>query len=133
MIDSKMVANTTGAVPVSDALVSLSMFAWSALAKRSAGAPWVICWTRADEPSKLNATLAFGFFWVKASPAALNASVSEAAANTVIEPETAGIVVVVAVALFAAGAAVAFVAGAAARAGAAAALDEPWLSPPQPA
>src|SRR3954454_13570204 len=124
MIDSKMVANTTGAVPVSDALVSLSMFAWSALAKRSAGAPWVICWTRADEASKLNATLAFGFICVKASPAALNASLSEAAANTVIEPETAGIVVVVAV--VAAAAAVAFVVGAAAGAPAAAALDEAW-------
>ena len=74
------------------------MLAVSAEAKTSAGAPWVICCTSADEASKLKVALASGLASVKASPTAVNDSVSEAAANTVMSPSTAGAVVVAVVA-----------------------------------
>ena len=67
------------------------MLAVSAEAKTSAGAPWVICCTSADEASKLKVTLASGLAAVKAAPISLNASVSDAAANTVMSPVTAGV------------------------------------------
>ena len=51
MIWSRFVAKTTGSVPLRLAAVSLSMFAVSAEAKTSAGAPWVICCTSADDAS----------------------------------------------------------------------------------
>ena len=89
-------AKITGSVPFSPASVSLSMLAVSAEAKTSAGAPWVICCTSADEASKLKVALASGLASVKASPTAVNDSVSEAAANTVMSPSTAGAVVVAA-------------------------------------
>ena len=52
---------------------------------------WV---TSAEEASKLNVTLASGLAWVNASPMSVKASVSEAAAKTVMSPWTAGSFVV---------------------------------------
>jgi len=60
----------------------------SAEAKTSAGAPWEICCTRADDASKLNVTFASGLAAVNAEPISLNASVSDAAAKTVMSPDT---------------------------------------------
>ena len=90
-------AKITGSVPFSPGSVSLSMLAVSAEAKTSAGAPSTICCTSADEASKLKVALASGLASVKASPTAVNDSVSEAAANTVMSPSTAAAVVAVVV------------------------------------
>src|SRR5690349_5499464 len=98
MMASWLVANTTGALPLRPALVSLSMLAVSAEAKTSAGAPWLICCTSADDASKLNVALAFGYLWPKAVPTSLNESVSDAAAKTVMSPVTAAVGATVAVA-----------------------------------
>ena len=72
------------------------MLAVSAEAKTSAGAPWVICCTSADEASNENVALASGLAFVKAAPMSVNAPVSDAAANTVMSPLTAPAAVVVA-------------------------------------
>jgi hypothetical protein len=106
MICNTLVANTTGSVPFSMAFVSLSMFAVSADANTSAGAPWVICVTSADEASKLKVTFALGLALVNAAPTALKESVSDVAANTVMLPDTAEVVVVVGAAAVVVGAAV---------------------------
>ena len=70
------------------------MFASSADAKTSAGAPWVIWVTSAEDASKLNVALASGYFAVNAWPTSVKAAVSEAAANTVMSPLTAAAAVV---------------------------------------
>src|SRR3954451_13319078 len=70
------------------------MLAVSAEAKASAGAPCIICWARADDASKLNVALAFGLFCVKAVPISVNESFNDAAAKTVMSPDTAVAVVV---------------------------------------
>ena len=57
----------------------------------------MICCTSADEASKLNVALASGLAAVNASPTSVNDSVSDAAANTVMSPSTAGVVAVVGV------------------------------------
>src|SRR5262245_32317929 len=90
MIVNRLVANTTGSVPLSSASVSLSMFAVSAEANTSAGAPSVICCTSADEASKLNVAVASGLAAVNASPISVNDSVNDAAANTVMSPASPG-------------------------------------------
>ena len=64
------------------------MLAVSAEANTSAGAPSVICVTSADDASKLNVVVASGLAAVNALPISVKASVSEAAANTVISPAT---------------------------------------------
>src|SRR3954447_22636445 len=64
------------------------MFAPSADAKTSASAPSLICPTRSDEDAKLNFTFAPGFDVLNASPISVNASVNDAAANTVTSPDT---------------------------------------------
>src|SRR6478609_472840 len=91
MISSLFVAKTTGSPWLFPASVSLVMFASSAEANTSAGAPWLICVTRAEEASKLNVTFESGCSVVKAVPISLNDSVSEAAANTVMLPDAAGV------------------------------------------
>ena len=75
------------------------MLAVSAEAKTSAGAPSVICWTSADEASKLNVASASGLAAVNASPTSVNDSVSDAAAKTVISPSTPAAAVVAGVAV----------------------------------
>src|SRR5262245_27568241 len=88
MIVNRLVAKITGSVPFRPASVSLSMFAMSAEANTSAGAPSVICCTSAEEASKLNVADASGFAAVKASPTSVNDSVNDVAANTVMSPST---------------------------------------------
>ncbi len=64
----------------------------SADAKTSAGAPCEICCTSADDASKLNVTFASGFADVNAAPMSVKAAVSDAAAKTVMSPETGAVV-----------------------------------------
>jgi hypothetical protein len=64
----------------------------SADAKTSAGAPCEICCTSADDASKLNVTFASGFAAVNEAPTSLKAAVSDAAAKTVMSPETGAVV-----------------------------------------
>jgi len=59
-----------------------------AAANTSAGAPWLICVTRAVLPAKLYWMLALGCLVWKAAPSSLNAEVRLAAANTLIAPVT---------------------------------------------
>ena len=96
MIVSTLVAKISGSLPFRPASTSFVMLFVSAEAKTSAGAPWMICCTSADDASKLSVTLASGLASVNASPASVKDSVSEAAANTVISPSTAPAAVVVA-------------------------------------
>ena len=63
------------------------MFVPSADAKTSAGAPPWICCTSADDAPKLNVTVVPGFAFWKSAPIFVNASVSDAAADTVMVPE----------------------------------------------
>ena len=60
------------------------MFASSADANTSTGAPPWIWSTSADDASKLNVTCVPGFVFSKCVPIAVNASVNDAAAETVI-------------------------------------------------
>src|SRR5512134_1950307 len=62
------------------------MFASSADAKTSTGAPPWIWSTSADDPSKLNVTSVSGYLFSNCLPISVKASVNEAAAETVIEP-----------------------------------------------
>ena len=64
------------------------MFVPSADANTSAGAPPWICCTSADDAAKLNVTVVPGFAFSKSAPILVNASVSDAAADTVIVPES---------------------------------------------
>src|SRR4051812_11956602 len=97
MISSLLVAKTTGGSALSPGVVSLSMFAVSAEANTSAGAPWMICATRAEDASKENVVLACGFAFANAAPMSLNGAVSDAAANTVMVPVAGGVVAAAAV------------------------------------
>ena len=65
------------------------MLFWSADANTSAGAPSTIWATRSDDAAKLNVTSTSGCSDSNASPIAVNASVSDAAANTVRSPPNA--------------------------------------------
>lgn len=62
------------------------MLSRSADANTSAGAPACIWATSADDAAKFNVTVAFGFRRSNCLPSAVNASVSDAAAETVIVP-----------------------------------------------
>ena len=80
-------ANGVGVVVTWPPLTSLSMLVRSADAYTSAGAPPWIWVTSADDDPKLNVTVALGFFLWKPEPSLVNASVSDAAADTVMDPE----------------------------------------------
>src|SRR5664279_4571173 len=62
------------------------MFAVSAEANTSAGAPPISCVTRSEEPAKLKVTVEPGFSFSYVSPSSVNVFFSDAAANTVIAP-----------------------------------------------
>src|SRR5262245_19916009 len=71
------------------------MLAPSAEANTSAGAPpWICCARVPDEP-KLNVIVVPGLRFWKSAPILVNASVVDAAAETVMLPVTFGLVVVV--------------------------------------
>jgi hypothetical protein len=86
-ISNELVANVTGSPALRSAATSLPMLFWSAEANTSTGAPSLIWAARSDEAAKLNVTSESGWAVVKASPMAVKASVSEAAANTVMSPD----------------------------------------------
>src|SRR5262245_31033213 len=70
------------------------MFVWSADANVSAGAPCWICVASVDDDPKLNVADASGFAVWKSFPICVKAPVSEAAADTVILPDTLDALVV---------------------------------------
>src|SRR3954451_18940700 len=74
---------------ISPALIATSICFLFADANTSAGAPWVIWVASWSEPAKLKVTLAPPLAAPNCWPIALNASVSEAAANTVSSPVVA--------------------------------------------
>jgi hypothetical protein len=76
------------------------MFAWSADAKTSAGAPCAICVSKVDDGPKLKVTVVAGFAFLKSAPILPKACVNDAAADTVTDPVTLGVVVVVVVSRF---------------------------------
>src|SRR5215216_1408670 len=84
MISSRFVANVTGSPAAPPPSVSLLMFASSADANTSAGAPSRSCLASSDDAAKLNVALAPGSASPNASPSSVNASVSDAAAKTVM-------------------------------------------------
>ena len=82
---SRLRANTE-AVPASSPLSPTTLiWVWLALAKTSAGAPCTIWVARVSEPPKLKRTVT-SLALEKVSPMLVKASLSEAAAKTVIEP-----------------------------------------------
>src|SRR5215471_4138908 len=93
-ISSLLVANVWGLLALL-ALTIWSMFEVLADANTSAGAPLRICSRRACEPAKLNFTVVPGYAFSKAAFMSPKASVSEAAANTVMSPLTLLVVDVV--------------------------------------
>src|SRR5690606_2842601 len=83
---SSLLAKTAGwpaAAPATSVMVS-----GLAEANTSAGAPWSICWASVELPAKLKVTLTPGWASSKSRPIRVNASVSEAAANTTSSPVT---------------------------------------------
>jgi hypothetical protein len=88
MICSEFVAKTAGSPAFASAAVSFVMFASSADANTSAGAPSSIWVTSSDDAAKLNVTSAPGCCTMKASPISVYAAVSDAAAKTVMSPLT---------------------------------------------
>ena len=87
MIAAELWANTTGAVALLPASVSLAMLLRSAEAKRSAGAPSPIWVTSSDEAAKLSVTVVSGLAAMKASARSVKAAVNDAAAKTVMSPD----------------------------------------------
>lgn len=81
-------ANTCGCPAAKAASTTRFICASFAEAKTSAGAPWAICPASVSDPPKLYVTAILVFF-VNAGAAASNASRREAAAKTVILPESA--------------------------------------------
>src|SRR6478609_8448262 len=75
-------ATLTGAPSRSPACAALSMLRVSADANTSAGAPWVSCVTRSEEPAKENSTDVPGLSVLNCSPMAVNEDFNDAAANT---------------------------------------------------
>ena len=63
---------------------------WLADANTSAGAPEVICVASAELAAKLNVTFTPGLAASNCLPSVVNDSVSDAAANTVIDPDNDG-------------------------------------------
>src|SRR5581483_2770098 len=84
-ISSLLRAKTRGA-STRPASTSFCMLFWSADANTSAGAPCWIWVTSAWEPAKLYVTVRWGAFEASVAFSAVNASVSDAAANTVRLP-----------------------------------------------
>src|SRR5690606_31456341 len=74
---------------------TLSMFAVSADANTSAGAPWLTWVASVEDAAKLKVTFAPGFEVSNTVPNSLNASVKDAAASTMTSPVTFGVGVVV--------------------------------------
>jgi len=72
------------------ASVALVMFAMSAEANTSAGAPATSCATRSDDPAKLNVTVDPGLSCWKIVPIWVKVALSDAAANTVSVAEPLG-------------------------------------------
>ncbi|MCY1232958.1 hypothetical protein D9M72_454760 [compost metagenome] len=83
-----LVAKFVAAPSRSPASASLAMFVVSAEANTSAGAPWLICVARSEEPAKLSVTLVPGFFFSNSSASVVKVALSEAAAKTVMVPES---------------------------------------------
>src|SRR5919112_63693 len=71
------------------ASVTCAMFFGLAEANTSAGAPWVICAARPELGPKLNTTLVPGCVDSNCRPRPVNDSLSDAAAKSVMVPETA--------------------------------------------
>src|SRR5579875_1337694 len=86
-ISKRLCAKTRGVVALKPPLTTFSMFAWSAEAKTSAGAPCWIWVTRVGLPAKLNLTFSPGSCVCSWLPILVKASVREAAASTVRVPE----------------------------------------------
>src|SRR6476661_1752626 len=84
-ISMTFLAKSCGVV-ASPASVTCVMFFLLADANTSAGAPWVICSASPELGPKLKVTLVPGCAASKLLPSSVNASVSDAAANTVIGP-----------------------------------------------
>ena len=84
-----LVANTFGS-DAPPASTTWSMFFGLAEANTSAGAPELICSARAELAPKLNVTFAPGLAASNCLPSSVNDSVSEAAANTVMLPDSDG-------------------------------------------
>src|SRR5262249_11766889 len=83
MIASRLRTKRSGVPATSPASTTFFMFSPSADANTSAAAPSMICRASVDEPAKLNSTLVPGCAVSKSFPIVRNASVSDAAANTV--------------------------------------------------
>ncbi len=94
-IVSRFDANTVGSAVTCPPVTSFCMLAPSADANTSAGAPpWIWVASVPDDP-KLNVTVVPGLRFWKSAPIFVNASVVDAAADTVMVPVTFGVVVVV--------------------------------------
>src|SRR6478752_1399651 len=98
-ISRTFVAKLAGAPSISSASVSLVMFLVSAEAKTSAGAPWVICVARSEDPAKFSVILVPGFLASKSLAILVKVAFSEAAAKTVAAPESFGVSLALAEAL----------------------------------
>src|ERR1700682_3031740 len=72
------------------AATNFCMLVWSAVATTSAGAPDWICATSCWEPAKLYVTIRPGLAATRWFLSSVKASVSEAAANTVTDPDSFG-------------------------------------------
>src|SRR5918996_745189 len=85
-ISSRLRANVAGSASGGSASTTWVMLATLAEANTSAGAPARICSRSDDEPAKLSSTLTPGYSSSSRSASSPKASVSDAAANTVIDP-----------------------------------------------
>ena len=83
-IVSVFVAKLTGDPVTALTSEALVMLLGSAEANTSAGAPWVSCVARSEDPAKLKTTVVPGWSASNLLPSSVNAFCSEAAANTVI-------------------------------------------------
>src|SRR5215472_11553263 len=84
-ISALLTANVTGDLAL-PGLTTWSMFLGAAEANTSAGAPWLIWLARVELAPKLNVTFVPGWAASNWWPSVVNVSVSDAAANTVIDP-----------------------------------------------
>src|SRR5215471_5394109 len=90
-IVSRFDANTVGSAVTCPPVTSFCMLAPSAEANTSAGAPPWICCARVDDAAKLKVTVVPLLIFSKSLPIFVKASVSEAAADTVIDPLSFGV------------------------------------------
>src|SRR6476661_8687141 len=89
-ISRTFVAKLLAVPSMSFASESLVIFFVSAEAKTSAGAPWLICVTRSEDPAKFSVILVPGFFASKSLASLVKVALREAAAKTVMVPEGLG-------------------------------------------